>query len=249
MSRTNFLTKNLLSATLAGLTFLALPAHAAHDLPAGDVGSPVPSPFPANFSAATPLAWSSSTVTAAGGAYTGIFASAVYANTATANDALNAGFTAGTAVLDFVYQFTNLPQSLTSIHRLSLFNLAADSMPNGLSILAWDQASDPDGAGALFTTGQQAADNAERDSTGRTVSFNYGDTMLANKIDPGESSYAILLRVNTTEYSSGYFSSIDGTSATAHAYIPAPIPEPETYALLIAGLGVIGFVARRRKLG
>jgi hypothetical protein len=27
----------------------------------------------------------------------------------------------------------------------------------------------------------------------------------------------------------------------------APIPEPETYALMLAGLGVIGFVARRRK--
>ncbi|WP_271008150.1 FxDxF family PEP-CTERM protein [Paucibacter sp. B51] len=26
-----------------------------------------------------------------------------------------------------------------------------------------------------------------------------------------------------------------------------PVPEPETYALLLAGLGVVGFVARRRK--
>ena len=28
-----------------------------------------------------------------------------------------------------------------------------------------------------------------------------------------------------------------------------PIPEPETYALLLAGLGVLGFVARRRQPG
>ncbi|MDN3543434.1 FxDxF family PEP-CTERM protein [Kinneretia asaccharophila] len=29
--------------------------------------------------------------------------------------------------------------------------------------------------------------------------------------------------------------------------ITTPIPEPETYAMLLAGLGVVGFVARRRK--
>jgi hypothetical protein len=29
--------------------------------------------------------------------------------------------------------------------------------------------------------------------------------------------------------------------------VTAPIPEPETYALMLAGLGVVGFTARRRK--
>ena len=28
----------------------------------------------------------------------------------------------------------------------------------------------------------------------------------------------------------------------------AAVPEPETYAMLLAGLGLIGFTARRRKL-
>lgn len=31
-------------------------------------------------------------------------------------------------------------------------------------------------------------------------------------------------------------------------YVPVPIPEPETYAMLLAGLGLLGFMARRRKV-
>jgi len=31
------------------------------------------------------------------------------------------------------------------------------------------------------------------------------------------------------------------------SYVFAPIPEPETYAMLLAGLGLMGFIARRRK--
>lgn len=36
-------------------------------------------------------------------------------------------------------------------------------------------------------------------------------------------------------------------SGTTGAPPPPPIPEPETYALMLAGLGLLGFVARRRK--
>jgi hypothetical protein len=28
-----------------------------------------------------------------------------------------------------------------------------------------------------------------------------------------------------------------------------PVPEPETYGMMLAGLGILGFLARRRKLG
>ena len=44
--------------------------------------------------------------------------------------------------------------------------------------------------------------------------------------------------VNPT--TSGYDIGLDNVSVTA-------VPEPETYALFIAGLGLMGFVARRRK--
>jgi hypothetical protein len=29
--------------------------------------------------------------------------------------------------------------------------------------------------------------------------------------------------------------------------VAAPVPEPETYAMMMAGLGMMGFIARRRR--
>lgn len=39
-----------------------------------------------------------------------------------------------------------------------------------------------------------------------------------------------------------------GLAALEAVTVSAPVPEPETYAMLLAGLGLLGFAARRRKL-
>ena len=36
-------------------------------------------------------------------------------------------------------------------------------------------------------------------------------------------------------------------SGADHAFLLTPIPEPETYAMLLAGLGLMGFMLHRRK--
>jgi DNA-binding beta-propeller fold protein YncE len=44
-----------------------------------------------------------------------------------------------------------------------------------------------------------------------------------------------------------YLAISNEVSRTTTAYSLAPVPEPETYAMLLAGLGLLGFTARRRK--
>ncbi len=40
---------------------------------------------------------------------------------------------------------------------------------------------------------------------------------------------------------------VSSTTTVSESFINSPIPEPEAYAMLLAGLGLVGFVARRRK--
>jgi hypothetical protein len=44
-----------------------------------------------------------------------------------------------------------------------------------------------------------------------------------------------------------YLAIANEVSGTTTVYSLAPVPEPETYALMLAGLALIGFMARRRR--
>ena len=55
------------------------------------------------------------------------------------------------------------------------------------------------------------------------------------------------LVVNGVSGNGGSFTGSVGISATP--ILPPPVPEPETFALFLAGLGVLGFMAKRRQQG
>jgi len=44
-----------------------------------------------------------------------------------------------------------------------------------------------------------------------------------------------------------FLSNTNAFETDNHAFLAAPVPEPETYAMMLAGLGLMGAIVRRRK--
>lgn len=95
--------------------------------------------------------------------------------------------------------------------------------------------------------------NGNADFTGGNVLFsfidgfqasagNHWDFLLADSITGWDS-----LTVSFNGLNAGLGTHFTFDSSGAHLTI-TPVPEPETYAMLLAGLGLLGFVARRRKV-
>ena len=137
--------------------------------------------------------------------------------------------------LDFYYQFSNSLASANSIGRVTGYDF--DGWATNVSQTAQ--------AFGIFLAGDRGAQTADRGTLG-TVGFN----MLPNgentgKLLPGEDSYTFLVRTSATHYESGFSGVINGTAGYAPAFQPA-VPEPGTNALIAAGLGLMGFIVRRR---
>jgi len=74
-----------------------------------------------------------------------------------------------------------------------------------------------------------------------TTAVNGADTLsLTYGASPGGNYYLSVMGI-TSGSSGGIYNGAISVAA------PAPVPEPETWAMMIAGLGAVGFLARRRK--
>lgn len=73
------------------------------------------------------------------------------------------------------------------------------------------------------------------------------DTLLASSVNPGGDSLTLDYNASLTGASYITVSGIsNGSSGAIFAGQIAVVPEPETYAMLLAGLGLMGAVVRRR---
>lgn len=132
--------------------------------------------------------------------------------------------------MDFYFQFSNLATSISGVERLTTYDYS------GYTIDAYQTST----AFGIFATGTADIDLVNRGTLG-VVGFNFQPT----GVEPGESSYIGILRTNARGYTSGAFGIIDGYSANAIAFAPA-VPEPETYGMLLLGLGALSLFAKHR---
>ena len=99
---------------------------------------------------------------------------------------------------------------------------------------------------ALAHTG--AADNLlilSLDSQ-RLVETNRSGTVLSSFDLSGITTQAIE-GVTVDQFGRIYLVAEDTGQPNSMLFVLSPVPEPETYAMLLAGLGLMGFMTRRRK--
>lgn len=80
------------------------------------------------------------------------------------------------------------------------------------------------------------------------------DLLLNNSLDfpfingvDGSGPYSFLTNLDAGKYQVNFKYSLNSQGSYTGGISVAAVPEPETYAMLLAGLGLIGFAARRRK--
>lgn len=140
--------------------------------------------------------------------------------------------------LDFYYQFTNASTSINGVERFSGWDFSA----LGNSAINVFQTNASNG---FFITGTEQSDYADRTALG-VIGFNF----VANahsKINPGTTSFVQVIRTNARNFKPGNFGLLDGIGDNATGFGVSAIPEPETYAMMLAGLGLMGAIVRRRK--
>lgn len=116
--------------------------------------------------------------------------------------------------------------------------------------------------GAIFDTFSFSLGNSASVSSG-VVSFGTivggayslystgGDGLIGGGDDVGIGAWTFggtnTVSLNAGSYYYSVLGGAPGSASYAIASATTPVPEPETYAMLAAGLGIIGFVASRRR--
>jgi hypothetical protein len=140
----------------------------------------------------------------------------------------------GTGLLDFYWRITVNQASYPS-YVPKLLTISGLDLGNFLTGSAFDADYRLDGLGSSAPVG------AFTSNTG-AFSYQFGNASFG----PGSTSFFLLLHSNATTYDKSALATL-GESSVATFTPAAVIPEPSTYALMLAGLVATGWAARRRR--
>lgn len=135
-------------------------------------------------------------------------------------------------MLDFGFQLTAGANS-DPIHRITLYNYG--NFTTDIGYLT-----------SLFTpwttVGTVLASEANRSANGSVVGFDY-DPSTTTGLNAGTTTFAMIVRTNATQFTTGNVGVIDGVTANVSGF--APVPEPASLAVL--GIGALSLLRRRRR--
>jgi hypothetical protein len=177
-----------------------------------------------------------------------------------ASSAANASFNAGPQVSGSVSSTVIRSGAETWDYRFTVFNTSVDNSVTSYEIPWFDD------AGITNITGPSGWNYSTSESAfgpypAMSLVWNYP----ANPIAPGESlsgfgftaSYAPVKGPFALGFDNGAMfmgdpaipgSPLAGDAGYTKPFPVTSVPEPETYAMMLAGLGLLGFAARRRKM-
>ena len=158
---------------------------------------------------------------------------------------VSAVFREAGGTLDFYYQVTNnlTAQNCGSVSRPACDPLAREIDTSFLAFQTFvgyrtDGGSLPSG---IFVNGTVPPITADRSVIGDVVGFSFNPPGSA-KIQPGQTSYVLVISTDALNFTNGTASVVDGGVTTVASFEPAATaPEPVSWLLLGAGLaGLIG---------
>ena len=145
---------------------------------------------------------------------------------------------------------------LACAHANAQSDIISSSFGNAISVGGTDKAFADVVGGGFVDTFKFTLTSAATITAGLTAvapsSFSSGFFMLENYTSPTNFGSGTIGSTFTATLAAGdYFYTVKGVGAAGSTYalksVVAAVPEPETYALFLAGLGAVGFLAARRR--